>query len=240
MSLVYRYLKNLEATFWQNRRNSITPSIFQHDYLHHIALYQKIITSLNLVRKRSRKTKFDIIDVGCGNKPYASLFAAFTKKYVGVDVDPQVADVVARGEKLPIKKNSFDLVLCFQTLEHCESPQKVIAEMYRVLRPGGCVILSTHGAWMYHPCPHDYFRWTNEGLEKLFEDFAFIKVEAMLPWAPSIIQLINIEFYSIACRYLIWKLPLYGMITILNILGKLLINTGQTHFTVNYVVTTQK
>jgi len=240
MSLVYRYLKNLEATFWQNRRNSITPSIFQHDYLHHIALYQKIITSLNLVRKRSRKTKFDIIDVGCGNKPYASLFAAFTKKYVGVDVDPQVADVVARGEKLPIKKNSFDLVLCFQTLEHCEYPQKVIAEMYRVLRRGGCVILSTHGAWMYHPCPHDYFRWTNEGLEKLFEGFAFVKVEAMLPWAPSVIQLTVIELYGIACRHLLLKFPLYILITGLNLLGKSVLNKGLANFTTNYVVVAQK
>lgn len=233
-------LKSFETAFWEKTYSSITPSIFQHNYLHHVALYEKLIESFALVRRQAKKSRFDILDVGSGNKPYLELFKPFSQKYVGVDIDSRVADIVAKAEKLPLKDASFDLVLCFQTLEHCQDPQKVIAEIYRILKMGGQVILSTHGAWMYHPAPHDFYRWTGEGLERLFRKFSWVNAKPTLRSFPSLIQLLCLELYGVACRHFWLKIPIYGAIVLLNLIGKSLQNTGPDHFTVNYIVVARK
>jgi len=110
-----------------------------------------------------------VLDVGCGGKPYYPYFASIASSYVGVDaVDNPIADLSGQGEELPVEDASFDLVLCTQVLEHCAEPLRVVRELRRVTAPGGRVLASTHGVQIYHPAPHDYHRWTHEGLELLF------------------------------------------------------------------------
>ena len=239
-SRVRRFLISFESAFWEKYRSSINPSIFQFDYLHNLSLFKEIQRSFVFIRKKTHKSSFEILDIGCGRKPYFELFKPYMKRYLGVDVDPKVADLVASAENLPLKNDSFDLVVCFQTLEHCRKPEKVIAEIYRVLQPGGFAILTTHGSWMYHPSPHDYYRWTNEGLSELFKNYTFVKVTANLKAWASIIQIINLELYGMASRHLFWKLPLYIIILVLNVLGQALSPFGPDHFTVNYVVLAKK
>jgi SAM-dependent methyltransferase len=58
-------------------------------------------------------------------------------------------------------------VLSTQTLEHVEQPQRAVAEMARVLRPGGHLILSAPQTWRVHEQPYDFFRYTRFGLRHL-------------------------------------------------------------------------
>jgi SAM-dependent methyltransferase len=58
-------------------------------------------------------------------------------------------------------------------LEHVPSPPEYLAEAYRLLKPSGTLLLSTHGHWIYHPDPSDYWRWTREGLVRLVEAAGF-------------------------------------------------------------------
>ena len=53
-------------------------------------------------------------------------------------------------------------------LEHCDDPAQAVRELRRVTAPGGRVLASTHGTQWYHPAPVDYWRWTHEGLRRLF------------------------------------------------------------------------
>jgi SAM-dependent methyltransferase len=117
------------------------------------------------------RTDARVLDLGCGGKPYLPVFAPFAGRYVGVDAapGPQVDHVIS-AESLPFEDESFDLVLCTQVLEHVQDPAAVLAEIHRLLRPGGAALVSTHGVFLYHPDPPDtdgdYWRWTHAGLRK--------------------------------------------------------------------------
>jgi 2-polyprenyl-3-methyl-5-hydroxy-6-metoxy-1,4-benzoquinol methylase len=112
-----------------------------------------------------------ILDIGCGDKPYKPLFDGFAQDYIGVDTreEPQV-DIVAPADAIPVESEKYDCVICTQMLEHVPDPAAVVAEIYRVLAPGGMALVSTHGVIRYHPNPEDYWRWTHAGLQRLFED----------------------------------------------------------------------
>ena len=114
-----------------------------------------------------------VLDVGCGVKPYYPYFAGVSSEYVGVDVvENPAADLFGFVEALPVGDASFDVVLCTQVLEHCEDPAQAVRELRRVTAPGGRVLCSTHGVQVYHPSPVDYWRWTHEGLRRVFEQNA--------------------------------------------------------------------
>ncbi|MFL5963576.1 MAG: class I SAM-dependent methyltransferase [Gaiellaceae bacterium] len=114
-----------------------------------------------------------VLDVGCGPKPYYPFFAHVSSEYIGVDVvENPAAELRGPIEALPVEDGSFDVVLCTQVLEHSDDPAQAVRELRRVTAPGGRVLASTHGVQVYHPSPVDYWRWTHEGLRRLFEQSA--------------------------------------------------------------------
>ena len=116
-----------------------------------------------------------VVDFGCGDRPYEPLFEGRVSNYVAVDVEGNVcADVlISAGERLPIEDSIADLVLSAQVLEHVVDVDSYLSECYRILRPGGLLLLSTHGFWVYHPYPTDVHRWTCWGLKYDIETHGF-------------------------------------------------------------------
>jgi len=115
--------------------------------------------------------RYRVLDVGGGIKPYFPFFERHVESFVGVDLGAD-ADLQGTVESLPVDDASFDVVLCTQVLEHAADPAAAVAELRRVLVPGGRVLLSTHGVQVYHPAPEDLWRWTHTGLERLFRENA--------------------------------------------------------------------
>ncbi|HSV26541.1 MAG TPA: class I SAM-dependent methyltransferase [Sedimentisphaerales bacterium] len=109
-----------------------------------------------------------LLDYGCGERPYQDIFARRFSSVVGADFPGNPAadfTVGPRGEMPSVADETFDAVLSTQVLEHVVDPCLYLAEARRVLKPGGVLILSTHGMFQHHADPNDYWRWTRTGLE---------------------------------------------------------------------------
>ena len=68
---------------------------------------------------------------------------------------------------------SFDFVLCTEVLEHVSEPRRVCAELHRVLRPGGQILVTVPFVGELHEEPHDYHRFTSHGIEATLADAGF-------------------------------------------------------------------
>jgi SAM-dependent methyltransferase len=116
-----------------------------------------------------------LLDVGCGNRPYEKTFFSGAAQYIGCDYlsDRSKPDVICSALDLTFPDNSFDTVVSTEVLEHVPDPQRAIREMYRVVKPGGYVILSTPQYWPRHEVPYDYFRYPYDGILHLFKEGGF-------------------------------------------------------------------
>ncbi len=119
------------------------------------------------------------LDVGCGRKPYEKTFFVGAEKYTGMDylTDRSTPDVVGSATDIPLSDATFDTVVCTEVLEHVADPLKALREMYRVLKPGGYLILSTPMYWPRHEVPYDYFRYPYDGLLHLVNTSGFELVQ---------------------------------------------------------------
>ncbi len=88
----------------------------------------------------------------------------------------RLPDTVGDVHNLPFEDGSFEFVLCTEVLEHLHTPHQAIAQMRRVLRPGGTLILTTRFVFPIHDAPHDYFRYTKYGLQHLFRDWEIVEL----------------------------------------------------------------
>jgi len=88
-------------------------------------------------------TGLQVLDVGGRLQPYRSLLGDRLECYIAIDpVFEGLVNVVAVGEHLPFPGERFDLVMCTQVLNYIADPFQVIAEIHRVLKPGGALCLS--------------------------------------------------------------------------------------------------
>jgi SAM-dependent methyltransferase len=154
-------------------RKRITPSLSEIDYLP--------LTDLHAVIGRFAASAHGaVFDYGCGGSPYRHLFS-HCAQYIRADIagGPHVDIVLDPNGFTGQSGDSFDVVLSSQVLEHVADPQKYLAEAYRILSPGGLLILSTHGMFLEHGCPEDYYRWTGFGLARTASDAGFDVIEAI-------------------------------------------------------------
>lgn len=114
-----------------------------------------------------------VLDFGCGGSPYRQLFS--NAEYRRADyLETSDLDYIIRDDAhIDEADESFDIVLSTQVLEHVRYPAKYLAECLRLLKPGGKIICTTHGTYEEHGCPHDYQRWTADGLAGLFTESGF-------------------------------------------------------------------
>jgi SAM-dependent methyltransferase len=141
-----------------------------------------------------------VIDLGCGTGDSVVQFRNVNPdvRWVGVDIEasPEVAlrrrtdaeFVTFDGVKLPFEDASFDAVYCKQVLEHVRSPGPLLAEVARVVRPGGAFAGSTSQLEPFHS--YSTWNYTPYGLKLLLEE-AGLTLEEVRPGIDSLALIVN-------------------------------------------------
>lgn len=120
-----------------------------------------------------------VLDIACGTGYGMRILSSAAQTVIGADVDFTAARaardagpvVVASGTALPFRTSAFEVVTTFETIEHLEQREPFLAELTRVLVPGGGLVLSTPNAWYTRPVngrprnPFHVFEYTAEELD---------------------------------------------------------------------------
>jgi SAM-dependent methyltransferase len=118
-----------------------------------------------------------MVDLGCGDMPYAAMLRDLKIDYRGADIDDGASLKIGQDGRVPLADGSAGAVLSVQVLEHVRDLDAYCAEIRRLLADDGVLLLSTHGTWLYHPHPEDHRRWTRSGLAADLADRGLIVEE---------------------------------------------------------------
>lgn len=121
-----------------------------------------------------------LVDIGCGTAPFAGLVAGQVDCYHGMDRWPRSPWTVLAGDVQNmgmVREGSYDTALCFEVLEHVPDPGRALVEIYRILAPGGILLLTVPHLSRLHDVPHDYYRYTRYGLQALLARAGFEVLE---------------------------------------------------------------
>jgi SAM-dependent methyltransferase len=118
------------------------------------------------------------LDAGAGRTAYQALLNRQAAEYISMDIKPWAGlQAVGSVLDLPWRENSFDSLFCSQVLEHVPDPERAMREFYRVLKPGGILLLSVPHLSYLHNEPHDYLRFTRHGLREFLQRSGFEVLE---------------------------------------------------------------
>jgi SAM-dependent methyltransferase len=120
--------------------------------------------------------KGDLLDLGCGKAPLFGTYNRLVNSVTLADWENSLHENIHLDvacditKKLPFKDNSFDTIILSDVLEHTPNPNDIFAELKRILRPKGYLLLNSPFAYPLHEIPYDYGRYTEYLLAKIAKD----------------------------------------------------------------------
>ncbi len=162
------------------------------------------------------------LDIGAGHYNRYGKFFSSAEKIIRMDINhAEHVDIVGSADSIPLENESVDSVVCTQVFEHVKYPDRCAQEIYRVLKKGGYALITVPQMNELHEEPHDYFRYTRFGLDRIFLDtgFSIVKAEARGGFYATLAQMI--------IRYCIDSFNLYDAKFLGKIFGKFLYISGK-------------
>lgn len=116
-----------------------------------------------------------LVDLGCGAAPLYGAYRSLVTEITCVDWADSTGgahhlDIEHDlNQPLPLESERYDTVILSDVLEHIRKPEALLAEVARVLAPGGKLLLNVPFFYWLHEQPHDYFRYTEHALRSFIE-----------------------------------------------------------------------
>jgi SAM-dependent methyltransferase len=116
-----------------------------------------------------------LLDLGCGKVPLFDAYRHYVTDNICIDWGNTVykndhldfeADLT---KELPFADGEFDTIILSDVLEHIAEPERLCAEIARVLSPNGKLLMNVPFYYMLHEEPHDYYRYTEFALRRLMD-----------------------------------------------------------------------
>lgn len=182
--------------------------------------------------------KGKILDLGAGQAKYKNIIKEKAESYTAFDLRAgENIDVVGDINQTGFADESFDTVVCTQVFEHIPTPHLAAKEIRRILKKNGFCLLTAPFLEPYHADPHDYFRYTTEGLTSLLknEGFEIIEVNGYGVMYLTLTEFVRLTLFNP------YKKPRLGSYKIMKILKKIArflnrFSHNQTIYASTYVI----
>ncbi len=163
------WLERIKETWSRSSRELTGTEAFWNRSAAGIALVRDLRRAVN-AHARGRA-----LDAGAGTLPYRTVLRPRVTEYRSIDIRPThpALDYLGDVQALPLPDGVFETLFCAEVLEHVADPDRALREFFRVLAPGGKVIISVPHLGYLHNEPDDYFRFTKYGLRSLLERAGF-------------------------------------------------------------------
>jgi SAM-dependent methyltransferase len=122
-----------------------------------LAIFPVRSAILRALQETTRHFSGTLLDVGCGDMPYKSLVLAppsRATRYLGLDLERSTSeaqpDLRWDGDRIPLAEDVVDCALATEVFEHCPSPEIIMGETLRVLKPGGLLFFTVPFLWPLH------------------------------------------------------------------------------------------
>jgi 2-polyprenyl-3-methyl-5-hydroxy-6-metoxy-1,4-benzoquinol methylase len=162
------------------------------------AIYRKFVLRDHISfieRAAANRTGVDLLDVGCGSGTLLGLLKHRGFRPIGVDFSSEAARIAEKENGVSVivgsldqarfPDHSFDIVTLFHVMEHVTNPRRVLAEVSRILKPGGALVLQVPNidSWQFKAfgvrwygldLPRHVIDYSKEAMLKLLNDSGFV------------------------------------------------------------------
>jgi SAM-dependent methyltransferase len=167
-----------------------------------------------------------VLDVGGRYQPYRPLIQHRVQRYLALDIQrTALVDVMGKGEELPFKADTFDLVFATQVFEFFPEPRVVAAQIHRVLKPGGYLMMSVSSVYP-RIVEEEHWRYLPSGLKFTLGPFSKIEIVPEVTSLGGALRL-NAAAISIFAKYgFVRQVLHHTVVPALNLAGLVLESAG--------------
>ncbi len=184
-----------------------------------------------------------VLDVGGRIQPYRPLLEKQLHFYVALDLRrTALVNVIASGDQIPIPDDKVDLVLCTQVLEYVSDPAAVVAEIHRVLKPGGHLLLSVPAVFP-QDSEQDRWRFLPDGLALLLRSFTRVEIAAEGSSVAGLFRTVCVCLVMLSRPVFVGKILKMTLVPLLNLTAALLepwLASENTQFAANFSALAKK